>query len=108
MIYDSDKALLKRYRHLIAALIAYSIGYFTPLAALQAIKDYKNNEPNFCEWFLDIAWKRGTNTDDDFLTINHNVIRAAIKYRHNCSFSFALEVVDKNIAGYESLGASWF
>ena len=39
MIYDMDKELLKRYRHLIAALIAYSIGYFTPLAALQAIKD---------------------------------------------------------------------
>ena len=111
MIYETDKTLLKRYRHLIAALIAYSIGYFTPLAALQAIKDYKNNEPNFCEWFLDIAWKRGTNTDEDFLTINRNVIKAAIKYRHyrhNCSFRLALEVVDKNIAGYESLGASWF
>ncbi len=108
MIYDMDKALLKRYRHLIAALIAYSIGYFTPLAALQAIQDYKNNQPNFCEWFLDIALKRGTNTDDDFLTINRNVIRAAIKHRHNCSFQFALQVVDKNIAGHESLGASWF
>ena len=108
MIYDSDKALLKRYRHLIASLIAYSIGYFTPLAALQAIQDYKNNQPNFCEWYLDIAWKRGTNTDDDFLIINRNVIKAAIKYRHNCSFQFALQVVDKNIAGHESLGASWF
>lgn len=108
MIYDTDKALLKKYRHLIAALIAYSIGYFTPLAALQAIKDYKNNELNFCEWYMDIAWKRGTNTDDDFLAINRNIIRASIKYRHNFSFRFALEVVDKNIAGYESLGASWF
>lgn len=108
MIYDKDKELLKRYRHLIAALIAYSIGYFTPLAALQAIKDYKNNEPNFCEWYMDIAWKRGTNTDNDFLIINRNVIRAAIKYRHNGSFRLALQVVDKNIAGNESLGASWF
>lgn len=108
MIYETDKTLLKRYRHLIAALIAYSIGYFTPLAALQAIKDYKNNEPNFCEWFLDIAWKRELKKDEDLLDINSNVIRAAIKYRHNCSFRLALEVVDKNIAGYESLGASWF
>lgn len=108
MIYDTDKALLKRYRHLIAALISYSIGYFTPLAALQTIKDYKNNEPNFCEWFLDIAWKRELKKDEDLLDINRNVIRAAIKYRHNCSFKLALEVVDKNIAGYESLGASWF
>ena len=93
MIYDSDKALLKKYRHLIAALISYSIGYFTPLAALQAIKDFKNNEPNFCEWFLDI---------------NRHIIKGSIKYRHCSDFAFALEVVDKNIAGHESLGASWF
>ena len=108
MILDSDKKLLKRYRHIIAALIAYSIGYFTPLAALQAIKDYKNNQPNFCEFYLDIAWKRGTNTDEDFLDINHYVIKGSIKYRHCSDFAFALEIVDKNIAGFESLGASWF
>ena len=108
MILDKNKILLKRYRHLIAALIAYSIGYFTPLAALQAIKDYKNNKPNFCEWYLDIAWKRGTNDDDSFLDINRNVIKAAIKYRRCSDFKFALNIVDKNIAGYESLGASWF
>lgn len=108
MIYDSDKALLKKYRHLIAALISYSIGYFTPLAALEAIKDYKKNQPNFCEWYLDIAWKCGLKKDENLLDINHNIIRAAIKYRHNCSFKLALQVVDKNIAGNESLGASWF
>lgn len=108
MIYDTDRKLLKRYRHLIAALIAYSIGYFTPLAALEAIKDYKKNQPNFCEWFLDIAWKRGLKKDEDLLDINRNIIRAAIKYRHNCSFKLALQVVDKNISGKESLGASWF
>ena len=108
MIYDSDKALLKKYRHLIAALISYSIGYFTPLAALQAIKDFKNNKPNFCEWYLDIAWKRGVKSDKDFLDINHHVIEGSIKYRHCSDFKFALAVVDKNIAGHESLGASWF
>lgn len=108
MIYDTDRKLLKRYRHIIAALISYSIGYFTPLAALEAIKDYKKNQPNFCEWYLDIAWKRGLKKDEDLLDINHNIIRASIKYRHNCSFKLALQVVDKNIAGNESLGASWF
>ena len=108
MIHDKNKALLKRYRHIIAALISYSIGYFTPLAALQAIKDYKNNKPNFCEWYLDIAWKRGTNDDNSFLDINRNVIKAAIKHRRCSDFYFALSIVDKNIAGYESLGASWF
>lgn len=108
MIRDSDKAQLKRYRHLIAALISYSIGYFTPLAALQAIKDFKNNTPNFCEWFLDIAWKRGRDDDNAFLDINRQIIKAAIKYRHCSDFKFALSVVDANIAGRESLGASWF
>ncbi len=108
MIYDSDKALLKRYRHLTAALIAYSIGYFTPLAALEAIKDYKNNTPNFCEFYLDIAWKRGLDDDNAFLDINRQIISGAIKYRHCSDFKFALSVVDANIAGRESLGASWF
>ena len=108
MIHDSDKKLLKRYRHLIAALIAYSIGYFTPLAALRAIQDYKNNQPNFCEFYLDIAWKRGFKDDKDFLDINRHIIKGSIKYRHCSDFAFALAVVDKNIAGYESLGASWF
>ncbi|MBR0288292.1 MAG: hypothetical protein IJQ82_04880 [Selenomonadaceae bacterium] len=108
MIYKSDKAQLKRYRHLIAALIAYSIGYFTPLAALQAIKDFKNNTPNFCEWFLDIAWKRGLDNNNAFLEINRDIIKDAIKYRHCSDFKFALDIVDENIAGNESLGASWF
>lgn len=108
MIHNSDKKLLKKYRHIIAALISYSIGYFTPLAALRVIQDYKNNLPNFCEFYLDIAWKRGVHSDNDFLVINRHIIKDSIKYRHCSDFAFALEVVDKNIAGYESLGASWF
>lgn len=108
MIYDSDKKLLKRYRHIIAALISYSIDYFTPKAALRAILDYKKNKPNFCEWYLDIAWKRGTKSDKDLLVINRNIIKASIKCRHCSDFRLALSVVDRNIAGYESLGASWF
>ena len=106
MILDSDKKLLKRYRHLIAALIAYSIGYFTPLADLRAIQDYKNNQPNFCEFYLDIAFKRDVKDDKAFLDINRHIIKDSIKYRHCSDFAFALAVVDKNIAGYESLGAS--
>ena len=108
MISDKDKTLLKRYRHIIAALIAYSIGYFTPLAALRAIEDYKKNQPNFCEWYLDIAWKRGVQEDKDLLDINRNILKASIKYRHCQDFKMALQVVDRNISGQESLGASWF
>ena len=108
MIRDKDRTLLKRYRHIIAALIAYSIGYFTPLAALRAIQDYKNNQPNFCEWYLDIAFKRGVNNETDLIDINRNILKASIKFRHCLDFKLALTVVDQNILGHESLGASWF
>ena len=108
MIYDSDKEQLKKYRHLIAALIDYSIGYFTPLMALSAIQDHKNNKANFCEWFLDIAQKRGVHSDQDFIQINREVIKGAIKYRHRKSFKRCLAIVDRNIEGYESTVASWF
>ena len=108
MISDKDKTLLKRYRHITAALIAYSIGYFTPLAALRAVQDYEKNQPNYCEWYLDIAWKRGVKEDNDLLDINRNILKASIKYRHSQDFKLALQVVDKNISGQESLGASWF
>ena len=108
MIYESQKKKLKKYRHLIAALISYSIGYFTPLMALDTIQDHKNNKPNFCEWFFDIACKRGVHSDDDFIKINRDIIKGAIKYRHSFDFKRCLAIVDRNIAGYESLGASWF
>ncbi len=108
MLYDSHKKKLKKYRHLIAALISYSIGYFTPLMALGTIEDYKNNKPNFCEWYFDIACKRGTKSDTDYIQINHDVIKNAITNRHSWDFTRSLDIVDRNIAGEESIVASWF
>ena len=108
MVHESDKKNLKKYRHLIAYLISYSIGYFTPLMALRAIEDYKKNQPNFCEWYFDIACKRGVHSDADFIKINRDIIKGAIKYRHSYDFMPCLKIVDRNIAGEESLGASWF
>ena len=108
MIYDSQKKKLKKYRHLIAALISYSIGYFTPLMALGTIEDYKKNQPNFCEWYFDIACKRGVGKNEDFIKINHDVINSAVKNRHSWDFKRCLAIVDRNIEGYESMRASWF
>lgn len=108
MLYESDKKKMKKYRHVIAALISQSIGYFTPLMALSAIEDYKKKKPNFCEWYFDIAGKRGVRSDEDFLRINHDVIKSAIKNRNGYDFKRCLAIVDRNIAGEESLGASWF
>ena len=91
MIFDSDKALLKRYRHIIAALIVYSIGYFTPLAAfkttINGLKMASNQETGETSGIFDIVCvMRGT--------VNLSVRR--------------IRVVDQNIDGHESLGASWF
>ena len=108
MIYESEKQKMKKYRHLIAALISYSLGYFTPLMALDTIEDHKNNKPNFCEWFFDIASKRGVHSNADFIKINRDVIKSAIRYRHSYDFKRCLAILDRNIEGYESLGASWF
>ena len=108
MLYDSDKQKLQKYRHLIAALIDFSIGYFTPLMALSAIEDHKNGKPNFCEWYFDIACKRSVHSDADFIQINREVIKCAIKRRHCHSFKRCLAIVGRNIEGYESIGASWF
>lgn len=108
MIYESQKKKLKKYRHIIAALISYSIGYFTPLMALETLEDYKKNQPNFCEWYFDIACKRGVGKDEDYLKINRDVISSAVKNRHSWDFKRCLAIVDENISGDESLGASWF
>ena len=108
MLYESDKKKMKKYRHLIAALISQSIGYFTPLMAYSAIKNHQKNKPYFCEWYMHIAGLRGAKNDADYLVINHDIIKSAIKNRNGCDFKHCLAIVDRNIAGEESLGASWF
>ena len=108
MLYDSDKKKLKKYRHLIAALISQSIGYFTPLMAYGAIENYQNDTPYFCEWYMHIAGLREVKNDADYLLINRDIIKSAIKNRHSWDFKQCLKIVDRNIAGIESMGASWF
>ena len=106
---------LKKYRHILAAMIDESIGYFTPAAALNAIIAYKKKAPFSCEWYLDMAGlghgkKLFDITDDDLRAINHNVISGAFKHRdmRRNSIKDCLVIVDRNIAGNESIGASYF
>lgn len=113
MIYGSQKKELRKYRHIIAALIAQSEGYFTPLYALEAIKAYKKKESFGCEWYYHIAdvWfgdSKGRYSDENFKEINVEVIRCAIKSRRRRNINQYLAIVDKNIEGKESEGASWF
>ena len=106
---------LKKYRHLSAALIAYSLGYFTPIAAVRAIDCYASETANGCEWYFDMAGLGRTKklyeiTDQELIDINTQVIRQAFLTRHfhRNSYKDALMVVDRNLAGHESIGASWF
>ena len=69
----------KKYRHILAAMIDESVGYFTPAAALNAIIAYKKKAPFSCEWYLDMAGlghgkKLFDITDDELRAINHDII----------------------------------
>lgn len=113
MIYESQKKELKKYRHIIAALIAQSEGYFTPLYALEAIKAYKKKESFGCEWYYHIAdilfsKNKCRYSDENFKKINVEIIRCAIKSRRRRNIKQCLAIVDKDIEGKESTGASWF
>ena len=113
MIYESQKDELKKYRHIVAALIAQSGGYFTPLYALEAINAYKKKESFGCEWYYHIAdiWfgdSKSRYSDESFVEINKEIIQCAIKSRRRRNLKQCLAIVDRNIEGIESTGASWF
>ena len=113
MISDHDKKLMRKYRHIIAALIEESLGYFTPSMALYAVKCQKNNEVNACEWYYHMATlklRNSSSTDFDkvLLQVNYDTIKRAFRRRHHLDINHSLRIVDYNIEGYESIGASWF
>ena len=113
MISDNDKILMKKYRHIIAALIAESLGYVTPAMALYAIECQKHNKVNACEWYYHMASikiNNSSSTDFDkiLLQVNHDTIKRAFRHRHHLDINNSLRIVNYNIEGYESIGASWF
>ena len=118
MISDTDKKLLKKYRHIIAALINESIGYFTPLAALRAIQAHKSKSTFGCEWYCHCASQFFLNHnktkvsneeyDQKLLEVNHDAISYSFKKRRHRDLKYCLDIVDSNINGRESLFASWF
>ena len=113
MISYRDKLQLKKYRHIIAALIEESLGYFTPSMALYAVECQKHNEVNACEWYfhmasIKISHSSSTDFDKVLLQVNHDTIKRAFKRRHHLDINNSLRIVNYNIEGYESIGASWF
>lgn len=115
MLTKKEKEKMKKYRYLIAAMIDESLGYFTPEYALRAIKAYKDKRAIRCEWYLDIAGLgHGKNLweieDNKLKEINHDVISQAYKNhkKRRKNIRECLKIVDKNINGRESIGASYF
>ena len=116
MIEKSDIKRMRKYRHLIAGLIYESIGYFTPMAALRALEAHRKKQPFYCEWYIDMVSKRvGSGTawqrdDALYIQVNRDIIRSAIRKRHKLKTAYqnCLAIVDRNIGGQESIGASWF
>ena len=111
----SDIILMKKYKHILAAMIDRSLGYFTPTRALDALIAYKKSAPWACEWYLDMAGLGRTKnlfeiTDEELIKINKDVIRAAIqcrKYRTE-GIKTCKTIVESNIAGNKSIFASYF
>ena len=114
MISKEDIEGLRRYRHLIAAMIDQSTGYFTPVHALRQIECFKANEPCYCEWYVHMGVRmledgRKVVEDEDILRVNRNVIKNAFGARHlrKNAIKRCVAIVDNNINGNESLMASW-
>ena len=111
MIYDDDKKALKKYRHILAAMIDRSIGYFTPLMALSALESYREGRPFYCEWYAHIAGAGHKRVEDeDLIRIGREIISRSFEDRkiNRRRIQWCLKIVDSNIAGNESILASYF
>ena len=86
MMYETQRKELKKYRHVVAATIAQSEGYFTPLYALEAVKAHRQNKSFGCECYFHVVGIRFENessrekySDENFIKINREIISRAIK-----------------------------
>ena len=100
----------RRYPRLVAHMVCDSLGYFTPGAAAQALKAYKENVPNCCEWYVHMA--RGFN-DDKLLDVGKHVVQRAFESRHHhrgymAHYPMARKLVEEELAGRGPVFASWF
>ena len=101
--------VIRRWPHVVAALIAQSNGYFTPRSAANAIISFKLNLPFFCEWYTFTG--TGVSYDEEYVKKRGaDTLRSAIRNRHwnKRDLKRALAVVRKyNEANKSPLFASW-
>lgn len=75
---------LERHRCLVGHLICESLGYFTPKAAMNAVRAHRAQTPFPCEWYSHIAMTRGKDMFDEgaLLDVNRDVLEQAFRNRH--------------------------
>ena len=102
--------ILARYPRLIAHMICESLGYFTPLAAANALKHYVLGQPFFCEWYVCLAdgYDR-----ERVLEVGRQVVEAAFRSRHRHRgvmqhYPAARAIVAEALRGKHPIFASWF
>lgn len=129
---DRDE-VLRRYPALVAHLICESLGYFTPVAAANALLDYIQGGSNYCEWYdsmaegrfkraaesaryKGLAWQRPTREeyDAELIKVGKDVLLSAIRNRRGhagymAEYQHARRLVDAVNAGKPGpTFASWF
>jgi hypothetical protein len=106
---DRD-TILRRYPRLVAHLICESLGYFTPGAAANAIRAYREGETFPCEWYVHMAqgfdWAK-------LLEVGKKVIGRAFQYRrlhrgYMADYRLARKLVEAELQGHGPIFASWF
>ena len=116
---ENQDGILRHYPHLLAGMVAESIGYMTPDHAALALLRYKKNEPHHCEMYW--AWngfeqgrKLGPEFDADLLKINREFIASSCRNRQHHStnmdsYQRALAIVKRQAKTGEGPElASWF
>jgi hypothetical protein len=109
---------LQRYPRLISHMICESLGYFSPLAAANALAHHINGTPFACEWYSHVCSCRGQGLfhDDTLVQVGREVVRAAFQQRHRhkgpmAEYQQALALVqaERSHSGVTTgMLASWF
>jgi len=119
--YTQD-VCLKKYPRLIAHLICHSLGYFSPLAAANAISFYKVGEAFCCEWYSHMAQFDKENPFKDLfhkpsvIRAGETAVKRAFEDRHShhgymMEYKRAIALVCaelKNRGCTSQMLASWF
>ena len=99
---------MQRYPRLTAHLICESLGYFTPTAAANAIRDHQTGRGNHCEWYSHMATSGKTMLEIGARTINNAFRRRRFHQGPMAHYPQALALVQESIRHHDpTLFSSW-